>query len=79
MNHDDRRTDFVEQRNESWSIEHLLLGEIPDRRDLTREQLLHAWVVQLLAAGPLGVQVRLRPKLIFLLCDVTPLRILTID
>ncbi|TMG78686.1 MAG: hypothetical protein E6H75_03060 [Betaproteobacteria bacterium] len=79
MHEQDGRTDPVEQRHEGVAVQDLLLPEIPDRRQLTRDQLPDDRIVRLAASRPLGVQVRLRPELVFFLGDVASLRIFTID
>src|SRR5258708_21628025 len=70
MHEQDGRADSVEQRHERVAVQHLLLPEIPDRGQLAGHQLLDDRIVRLAAARPLGMQVRLRPELVFLLRDV---------
>src|SRR5207245_4079855 len=67
VNEKDGWADLVEQSNERGGIELLLLGEISDRRNLARQQLLNGWVIEIAAARPLVVQMRLRPKVVFFL------------
>src|SRR5436190_3134865 len=63
MGEQDRRTDAVEERDASVAIELLLLGELRKRWDLARIKLVEHGVARLPRAPPLGVQMRLRPKL----------------
>ena len=73
------RADSVEERHQRVAVEDLLLLEIFYSGQLARDQLLHDRVLGLAAPRPLGMQVRLRPELVFFLRDVASLRILPID
>jgi hypothetical protein len=72
MRHHDRRTDLVEQRDQSIAVQELLLGEIRDFRQEARHHHDGGSIVRLPGARPLRMQMRLRPKLKLLLLEIAP-------
>ena len=73
MHHQDGGPDLVDERHQRVAVEDLLLGEVLDLRQIARDHLQRDRIVGRAAAGPLRVQMRLRPELVFRLREVAAL------
>ena len=70
MAHDDGGSDLVDQGHQRVAVQFLLGVEILDLDSLRGAQRQHGGIVQLRAAGPLGVEFGLGPQIVFALLHI---------